>query len=285
MKSFFSALVFVIISCYQLVGYSQTVDIHSHITMKHFVKDVESADSIKYYVDRKLPLPPKYLKAWEQHGEKSSENGDSHFKNYYQSTFSDLEQGGVSMAIQSISPLEPNVFLNRSWLFRSFVRNQAKSKSHFPAGRFKNFLETSSWEEAYNEFLYMVSQTSKNPKSSYQMLFPKDSTELANFSRLPNTSIGVVSFEGAHILFGDKIHKNREFLRVGLSPEGKEEVRANIDFLKNEASHRTFFITPIHIYWNTLGGYAKAIDKIEERKKLKSITGIRWVGPRVCNCP
>jgi hypothetical protein len=256
---------------------AQIVDIHNHITNKHFVNDVEQADSISFYLKRDGKLPEKYLTNWIQKIEPIDHTEDSNYGNYFQSSYTDLEKGNYSFVIQSISPLEPNIFYDPNSLFRNFVRSQALSTMGIEdKDRFTALISTPSWNEAYNEFLYTVNQNKLSPDGKFHMIFPKDAADLAHHKDDKNTCIGIISFEGGHILFGKTVFDEKGFMNASLSPVAKDEVRANINFLTNKCDYRTFFITPVHIYWNTLGGQAKAADKLEARWKLKFLSQMEW---------
>jgi len=261
--------------CFESEG--QIIDIHNHITNKHFVNDVEEADSISFYLKKDGKLPDKYLSNWGQKKEVIDHTEDSNYGNYFQSTYTDLQRGDYNFVIQSISPLEPNVFWDPTGLFRNFVRSQAlKTMGIENSARFNSLISTPSWNEAYNEFLYTVNQNKTSPNGSFQMIFPKDSVELALHKNDKNTCIGIISFEGGHILFGKTVFDEKGFLNASLSSDAKKEVLENIDYLRNQSEYRTFFITPVHIYWNTLGGQAKAADKLEARAKLMFLSKITW---------
>ncbi len=283
-------LIFFIIIFLNISLFGQTIDLHTHITNKHFMNDVSDPDSVRIYLKRDNKLPDNYLKNWEGHYPnnwdiaKTSDaihKDDSHYGNYFQSTYSDLQKGEIKIAIQAISPLEINIFHDPSKLFRSIVTRTGVAKSGIPYKNYMTLIHTPSWREAYNEYLYTVHQNTYNQEGNYKMIFPENSDSLYKHINDPNTSIGIISFEGGHILFGDKVYEEEGFMNSALSDEAKKEVRKNIDTIRNFIQHRVFFVTPVHIYWNTLGGQAKAIDKYGQTTTLDRASTLLWFRKKI----
>src|SRR5687768_15787970 len=254
---------------------AQIADMHAHLTNKHFMKDKVMPHRVIQYIEQTGKLPGRYLRNWEQRlNPKRMKNGDSNFGNYFQTTFTGLQKGNYKIAVQSISPWEMNLFHDPNYYFRNITRILGPVASHIPLKRYKTILRTAPFTEAYSEFLYTIHQDNKSPNSDYKVYFPANADSLKAHINDPNTCIGMISYEGGHVLFGNKVLGKKGFLKPALSPIEKDEVRRNIRFLKEESSHKTFYITPVHFLWNTFAGQAKALDKIEVRKLLTFL--FRW---------
>lgn len=224
----------------------QTIDWHNHITNKHFISDKVMPDSVTFYLKRDRKLPLHYLKNWDTLRNDIKHKDDSHYENYFQSTYTDLQKGNIKIAVQAISPLEIDVFHDRKKWFRNYVTRTGYRRSHMPKERFLSLIKTPSWKEAYSEYLYTVNQDIYSHSGDYKMIFPENSDSLKKHINDENTSLGIISFEGGHILFGDTVFKEKGFMDSALSENSKNEVRRNIMFLKNSDSfpHRTFFYYP-----------------------------------------
>ncbi len=111
MKYFLIFLAFLI----HVSAFGQIVDWHNHITAKHYIHDIYKPDSINYYINKlQTSLPKKYKTNWKTYNTGINHKDDSHYGNYYQSTFTDLQKGDFKIVVQSISPLELNPFYDKN---------------------------------------------------------------------------------------------------------------------------------------------------------------------------
>jgi hypothetical protein len=261
---------------------AQIADMHAHLTNKHFMKDQVMPQRVIEYIERTGKLPRKYLRNWEQRlNPKRMKKGDSNFGNYFQTTYTGLQNGNYKIAVQSISPWEINLFHDPNYYFRNITRILGPVASHIPIRRYKTLLKTAPFTEAYTEYLYSIHQEMKSPTGNYKIYFPENADSLKAHINDPNTCITMLSYEGGHILFGSNVLQKKGFLRPTLSSVEKQEVLENIDYLKQRAKHKTFFITPVHFLWNTFAGQARALDKIELRKLLTILFRWRSLGKKL----
>lgn len=253
---------------------AQTIDIHSHSSMKRYYTCVPNA---KTFLDlsKDNALPENLSKInWKKKNKKKRHQKDSNFKNYYQATFSDLREGNIKIAIHTLSPPEINMFHDFNWFprFKNHIAAYWSTKLYKRIHTLKN---TPPFEECLAELNFILKQDTV--KYSQKVVFPKNRLEYEIYKKEQNTTIGILALEGSHVFFGNEALEyewwNSENIEsINLKSAFEDDVFLNIDSIKTYIKNPIFFIAPTHMMWNPVAGQAKSLDKAQNRRILNSLS-------------
>jgi hypothetical protein len=251
-----------------VVAQTPYVDLHTHLTFKHFYNDVNQPQDVLILLPNEQKIKDKYgLSNWQPVGQnsKASRAGDeSNFKNYYQTNFSELGKVQGSILCNAFYPWEKIRTL--SWSNRLIDHWFVSKLSMKRLGTIADDKD-SPFQEFLAEYHYAANQV--ETLNGVTIKFARDSAELqANLKNHITSSI--LTIEGAQVL-SDFYNANSERIETNVvDSESKKEIMDNVHTLKN-LDHRLFFITTSHFSWNRVSGYAKTLDKFGFRRTIISL--------------
>lgn len=261
-----SKLLFIVIVLFILLpkAYCQNklykyVDIHNHITLKNYLRSVESPDSTK-----NISKNNKYDN-WYSPSNNFSINAKSNEENFYQGDFASLAESGFKTICISITPIEQNSVYN-------YVKRMANSgfETSIPEERLKAIYKSTPIQDFLTEMKFLKSQKSleivKGEKFDFKVVNNKQ--DMLDCINQRKTAL-VTTIEGGHVLYGKEVTNKDGFLNPNCPPALEKEILDNVNILKNYDS-RILFMGVCHLFANKIAGHAKALD-IGANSKFNSL--------------
>lgn len=248
------------------------IDLHCHPNLKSFnsgypTPAVNMWENIEHKIDSKLAkdLDEITKPVW-----KASQT------NLYS-----LAAGDVRVFQLSLYPLErgflnlrnvPNILFGKR---RVNVLHEVLTGYHIDAIEHQK-KNVDYFKELNAEYEYVKKQQGKSPNKKYEFVLVNNYKELETALKQPNTLIGIVTIEGAHVLgtgteAADKLSKEEMITML----------TQNIEALK-KWEFPPFVINLSHHFWNHLAGHAKSFKRPvnsflnQNKGKNKGITDAGW---------
>ncbi len=248
------------------IHYQSFSDFHIHTSFKNYYRYVESPDSTIFYAKDPAFLNKKYGQTnWIPFtkNEKDKRNGvESNMANYDQADYANLKGLAGSVLCMSITPPEKVMLASSSdrWMNKHLVTHMSIRRQEVLAAE-----NNSSFNEFLGEYYYVINQDSV--KDGTKILLARNNADLRRI--IAGNGIGLVmTMEGGHVLFGNKILSKMASLKSkDCDTPCRVEIMGNIDRIR-DLPHRVFFITLAHFGWNKMMGNAKSLDKPGLRRGL-----------------
>mgnify|MGYP003817078665 CR=1 FL=1 len=215
----------------------------------------------------------------------------SHIRLATQSNFDSLYEGGIRVAMVSLTPMEKAfTVLNQdqdTWL-KQFIKNVLREPSNYQegfvgskainalTGYHVNDIEGVKrlWYAIYHDllkkeikFLYDL-KGELSPNKKYRLQFPADYSELVELSNNPENLCILLSVEGAHsfgenrvlpdIIDGRRNNHEKDTHNVLLA----QEICKNIQDVKTNGQLRLHSVGLCHHFWNGLAGHCRSMDNL-----------------------
>ncbi len=273
---FFSSFLF----AQNAVDTMRYVDFHIHTSYKNYYRDIPYPDSIykpgfvqrfetanninfgdaNWSGNRHHPAPFEDLKGFSGFFGEAS---------YPQASFDILCKSPASILCTSISPLEKLTVSAKKVKVRKKILGFIPLGKKLSIRKVSNLLVTkldmkrlgeidnpanNSFKEFMAEYTYLTLQKIHTPAGKVKLV--KDHDDLVR-SRAEGFVCLVLSLEGGHILYGPI--NNANFDSIKCDDNCYNELKNNILAIKN-LPHRVLFLTPSHLTWNKLTGFAKGFD-------------------------
>ncbi|HPI53573.1 MAG TPA: hypothetical protein PLU10_02710 [Chitinophagaceae bacterium] len=261
------------------------IDVHCHSSSKAFMSGVGQPTKNPYQFfefDLSHPIYQLLRKPIERL---------SHIRLATQSNFDSLYEGGIRVAMVSLTPMEKAfTVLNQdqdTWL-KQFIKNVLREPSNYQegfvgskainalTGYHVNDIEGVKrlWYAIYHDllkkeikFLYDL-KGELSPNKKYRLQFPADYSELVELSNNPENLCILLSVEGAHsfgenrvlpdIIDGRRNNHEKDTHNVLLA----QEICKNIQDVKTNGQLRLHSVGLCHHFWNGLAGHCRSMDNL-----------------------